>query len=202
MANKKTIGYVVLMVAILAFLAMFSLSKKEKDYNLLIISMTGLRKDHMGVYGYKRNTTPNIDDLARRALVFENFFSVASRTVPAGISLFTSQYPYSHTILDWRQGRQLDPNIKTFTQLLKKQGYKTAAYTGGGQYKGLYGFQQGFDTYIDNNGEYVGFAPNINGALSWLEDNKNQKFFLFLQGFDPHCPYFPPPPYDAMFDPD
>jgi len=196
----------VIIIAVTIFVilipALFNKIPKKDGYNLIVISATNLRQDHMSLYDYKRNTTPNIDKFAKSAFVFENFFSHASRTVPAGLSLFTSQYPYTHTVWDWSKMEGLDPKTKTFTETLKEHGYKTAAFTGGGQYEGWFGFDRGFDTYVHNKGQYVGFASNLNDALNWLENNKEDKFFLFFQGFDTHCPYFPPQPYDAMFDPD
>ena len=66
------------------------------DCNLIVISLTNTRKDHIGLYGYERDTTPNIDEFFKSSLVFENAFSPASWTLPDAASFFTSLFPFSH----------------------------------------------------------------------------------------------------------
>ena len=189
------------------FLVQEKVSKEEdvfscKDCNIVMISMTNTRTDHMSAYGYDKNTTPNVSKLADRSIVFTSAFTQASRTIAAGLSLMTSQYPYSHGVLDrWYSKKDLNPNAKTLAEILKNHGYKTAAFTGGGHYKGIFGFDKGFDVYEDSQ-DFIGFAPNVQKAIDWMRESKDDKFLLFLQGFGAHCPYFPPEPYDAMFDPD
>src|SRR4030095_9248958 len=68
-------------------------------FNIIFVSITNTRADHLGVYGYSRNTSTNIDQFARKCLVFKNAFSHASWTLPVAISLFTSQYPFTHKLM-------------------------------------------------------------------------------------------------------
>lgn len=200
MDRKKSVA--IFIAILVAGFSLLAYTGKNEPNNLVVISITGLQAKHMGLYGYERNTTPNIDAFSEEGFVFDNFFTVASRTVPASISLFTGQYPHKHGVWDWLGKVQLDSETETFTQLLKEHGYKTAGFSGGGQYNGRYGTSRGFDIFTDNKGEYVGFAENMDDAFTWLEENGDEKFFLFMQGFDTHCPYFPPEPYETMFDPD
>ena len=69
------------------------LPDKQSEPNIMIIELDCLRADHVGCYGYSKNTTPNIDALAKDGLVFEKFFTTSTWTRPSVASLFCSQYP-------------------------------------------------------------------------------------------------------------
>jgi len=101
---------------------------KCKDCNLIMISLSNVSAEHMSLYGYERLTTPNLDEWAKDAVVFENAFTQTSWTLPAATSLFTSLYPYSHKIMNRFTDNFLDENIQTLPELLSAQGYKTAAF--------------------------------------------------------------------------
>ena len=64
------------------------------DCNVILISIDTLRADHVGVYGYDKDTTPNIDRLAEESFVFVNARSESSWTAPAHASLLFSKYPH------------------------------------------------------------------------------------------------------------
>ena len=70
-----------------------------KDCNVLFISLTNTRADHLGLYGYHRSTSPHLDSFSKNSVVFENAFSVASWTLPTAISLYTSTYPFTHNVM-------------------------------------------------------------------------------------------------------
>ncbi len=211
--NKK-ISLLILIIIFGIFSLNISISEKPyecKNCNVIIISVTNLRQDHVGIYGYKRNTTPNIDNYFEDGIIFENAFSHASWTLPAGISLFTSLYPYTHGVMVRKDNVKLNRSILTLVDILKSKGYITAAFTGGFDYSKKYGLIDRFDisvVKINREGglikhhRYGSFEKTIPAAISWLKKNKNKKFFLFVQGFDVHCPFTPPPPYDKLFDPD
>lgn len=178
---------------------------KCEGCNLVIISLTNTRKDHIGLYGYERDTTPNIDKFFQNALIFENTFAPASWTLPVAVSFFTSLFPYSHGVMDRYDGSKLSDEVLTFTEILKQNGYKTAGFTGGGDYNRQFNFNQGFDIYIDEGGtigpsSYFGINESMPGAIEWLSEiDANSKFFLFTQGFDTHCPFSPKDPFDKKF---
>lgn len=73
-----------------------SLSALAQDYNVILILLDALRADHLGVYGYEMNTSPNIDLLARDAVLFENAFTQSVLSAPSHMSLLTSRYPAVH----------------------------------------------------------------------------------------------------------
>ena len=91
-----------------------------KEYNIIFVSLTNTRADHLGVYGYSRNTSTNIDQFARKSLVFKNAFSHASWTLPVAISLFTSQYPFTHKLMNREDATMLHAAVPTFLDVLKE----------------------------------------------------------------------------------
>ncbi|MFH0867726.1 MAG: sulfatase-like hydrolase/transferase, partial [Candidatus Woesearchaeota archaeon] len=167
-----------------------------KDCNVIIISVTNLRNDHLGYNGYFRDTSPNIDELAANSLIFDNTFSHASWTLPVGISFFTSLYPFTHKIMNrWTGKINLSSDTITLPQILNEHGYVTAAFTGGFDYGDRYGLISKFDYYsyleVDYkySQRYGSFKDNLQNATKWLREHKDEKFLLFFQGFDTHCPF-------------
>jgi len=173
------------------------------DCNVIIVSLTNLKTSHLGFNGYSRDTTPNIDQFFQKSITFQNAFSTASWTRPAAASLFTSLYPYTHNV-NIKDSRimPLNPKVPTLAEILKKQGYITASFNGGADYSQLYGFDKGFDVYQSSTSMYGKFELTIPPAVQWLKQHKDQKFFLFLQAFDLHCPFTPPVPYNSKYDSD
>lgn len=178
---------------------------KCKDCNIVIISLTNTRKDHVGLYGYERDTTPNIDEFFKNSLIFENAFAPASWTLPVAASFFSSLFPYAHGVMDRYVGSRLSDDVVTFTELLKQNGYQTAGFTGGGDYGRRFNFSQGFDVYVDEGGStgpvsYFGTEESLPEAMKWLNSiDIKSKFFLFVQGFDTHCPFAPKEPFNGKF---
>src|ERR1700752_4646086 len=68
--------------------------------NIILITIDTLRADHLGCYGYKQNTSPNIDRLASRGLIFRNAFATAPITLPSHASILTGLYPAHHGFHD------------------------------------------------------------------------------------------------------
>ena len=161
-----------------------------QDCNLIIISLTNTRKDHLGIYGYKRDTSSNIDNFFNDALVFDNAFSPSPWTLPSAASLMTSLFPWEHKVVNRYEENKLPQGIKTLPEILKKSGYLTAGFTGGGDYSRQYGFDRGFTLYRDEK-DFSKLSYYKEDIIDWLEENYKNKFFLFLQGFDNHCPFNP-----------
>lgn len=185
----------------------------HQNYNVVIVSLTALKQDHLSFAGYNRLVSPNIDNLAKRSLVFKNAYTVSNWTLPANVSLFTSLYPYTHKVMN--RSSYLDEKITTMVDVLKKAGYDTASFTGGFDYDPVFGVMNRFDENISppllfgtprepvSYDERLGkITISAQRAISWLKNNQKTKpFFLFVQGYDPHCPYTPSTKGD-FFDPD
>ncbi len=188
--------------------------------NVIIVSLTNTRKDHIGLYGGKRPTTPNIDRFFGDAILFTDAFAPASWTLPVSASLFTSVYPYSHGVMDRYENNRLGDDYLTLAELFKAQGYRTAGFTGGGDYNRRFNIAQGFETYVDdanlaehvpgplleaaragNLPRYLGIERLVPLAVDWIARHREEKMFLLVQGYDTHCPFTPRPPFDTMFAP-
>lgn len=157
-----------------------------RDCNVVLISVDTLRADHVGAYGYPRPTTPNIDALARRGVVFENAVAQSSWTRPAHMSIFTGLNPREHGFVSLADTRRLEGSTPTLAAVLRENGYATAGFSGGINMAASYGFDVGFDFYR-NNGWY--FRDNLEDARYWLDAHQDRKFFLFFHGYDAHTPY-------------
>lgn len=169
-----------------------------QDYSVIMISLSNVGTHHMSLYGYKRKTTPGLDKWAKDAIVFENAFSCGSWTMPVATSLFTSLYPYSHKVVGRDINNVLDNDIKTLPEILRDSGYKTAAFTGGLDYYVRFDHMRGFQDKEDNP-NFSGFAITLVQAEKWLSENSNEKFFLFIHGYDTHCPFTPPDKFKGVF---
>ena len=192
--NKK---YNKIIVASLIFIsAAFNFALSQEEPNIVLIIVDCLRADHLGCYGYQRNTSPNIDKLAQEGVLFDNAFSQAGYTLASFPSMLTSKTPLSHGV--WRGGeRVLDDNEVTLAEVLKKNGYVTAAFTSGGLTSRRFGFSQGFDIYEENK---MADIKTINQSVfQWLENKKKKPFFLLIHYYTTHDPFSPPGPFNKMF---
>lgn len=170
--------------------------------NLLILCIDTLRADHLGAYGYDRDTSPRIDALATQGTLFENASAQAPWTVPATASLLTSLYPSQHGAevegevkqLGETPPNQLRAGVATLGQILKNDGLHTALLSANPY---LYGrFKRGFDLAVVERQD----AGRLTGtALEWLRQNRDQRWFLYMQFMDLHQPIEPPEPYFSMF---
>ncbi|MBI2592747.1 MAG: sulfatase [Candidatus Colwellbacteria bacterium] len=178
-----------------------------KDCNVVLITMTNLRYDHMSGNGYSRPTTPNVDKLSKESLVFQNAFGHSSWTLPEIISIYTSLFPFQHGVMNRYDGSTLSKYTPTLIDVLKDNGYTTAAFTGGFDYNTEFGLTNRFDHYEEcTRGQGQNYprqpGPRIGGpsqygevtctvpkAIDWLKENSREKFFVQVQGFDAHCPF-------------
>ncbi|MBC8451228.1 MAG: sulfatase-like hydrolase/transferase, partial [Planctomycetes bacterium] len=120
--------------------------RAERRPNIIVISIDTLRADRMSLFGNPRPTTPAIDALARRSLVFERAWSNGAYTLPSHMSLFTGQVPSLHGVQDATTKR--DPvRSPLLAEQLAARGYTTVAFTGGGFVDPGFGFGAGFDSY-------------------------------------------------------
>jgi arylsulfatase len=168
---------------------------KEIDH-IFVIALDAARKDHLGIYGYKRNTTPNLDKLAEKSIVFDNAYSVSSWTTPTFTSVFTGLLPTTHGVLKYPKPKDLDPKIETLGEKLEKRGWQGFGFHGGAYANGEFGFNRGFKKFSSKGRR---FKDNIDDIKSSIVQNKDKKTFYFLHGFDCHRPYQPENKFD-LFD--
>lgn len=155
--------------------------------NVVLISFDTVRADHVGAYGYKRPTTPNVDALAARSAVFERAISQAPWTLPAHGSMLSGLYPARLGVLRYPATRILSDKYPTLGEMFQSAGYATAGFTGGGFVSDHYGFDRGFDIYATNGRR---FEHNLDDTIDWVGQHKDKPFFLFFHGYDAHRPYY------------
>ena len=168
--------------------------------NVVLVSLDTLRPDHLGCYGYERDTSPRIDALAAESSLFTRASCQAPWTLPSHMSLFTSMMPSRNRVEDINQ--RLPEGPVTLAQALRQAGYQTAGLVNDAQMKAHWGFDRGFDTWREFAvNTPAGNCENITDqALEWLKDSPSKPFFLFLHYYDPHDPYDPPPRFRRKFD--
>jgi arylsulfatase A-like enzyme len=196
---------------------------KKKLFNIILITLDTTRADHMSCYGYHRQTSPNLDKLAEESVLYTNAIAPASWTLPSHASLFTGKFTSSHGanydpkgplvlsdaitgLKKWEsmRARGLAQNELTLADILRQRGFSTGAVVGGPWLKKMFGLNKGFDYYDDteistDNGRLA--VQVTDSALKWIEKERNNKFFLFLNYFDPHHPYGPPDGFALSFLP-
>ena len=194
--------------------------------NIILITLDTVRADYLSSYGYTRPTTPRLDELARRGVLFENAIAPASWTLASHASIFTELLPHQHGA-NWAV--PLHPGPLSLAQVLGSRGYSTAGFSSNRMY-GLagWGLDQGFETYGGDGASlrhqlratllgrkivqplYEKFvqgddfdrldARQLNReALAWLARTHDRPFFLFINYYDAHSPYLAPAPYDQRF---
>jgi arylsulfatase A-like enzyme/Flp pilus assembly protein TadD len=174
--------------------------------NIVLISIDTCRADYLGCYGFGRETTPNIDAVAKQSVLFENVISSFPLTLPAHGSMITGTIPPYHGVhdnLDYRLG---DSNV-TLAELLKEHGFVTGAIISTFVLDSQFGVSQGFDSFNDRFEEQhmAGTISERRGheatrfALEWLDEHREEIFFLFLHYYDPHTDYVPPEPFASRF---
>ncbi len=164
------------------------LATRDKP-NLLVVVMDTLRADRMSCYGYEKLTTPNLDALARRGLLFESAFSTASWTWPSTASLFTGLLPYEHGVLS-NQACNLNLSYETVAEVLQRQGYSTAAISCNPLINRATHFDQGFESF--DEGVHMRMSDEvIDEVEATLERLAETRFYLYLQLVDPHTPHRP-----------
>ncbi len=175
------------------------IKSKTDIKNVILISIDSANPGYFGFSGYSYNTTPSIDSLAKKSFIFDNAMTTAPVCLPAHSSMLTGTIPPYHGIRDNLSVALNEKNI-TLAEILKKKGFKTAAFVGSKLMDKRFGLNQGFDVYDDTFSHEipVDFPAERRGvevserANQWLEKNGNKPFFLFVHFFDPHQEYLPP----------
>lgn len=168
--------------------------------NIILISIDTLRADHLGCYGYNKNTSLNIDKFSKDAVLFKNCISQAPSTEPSHASILTSLICYHHGAFVNRR-TPIAKKIMTMAEFLKNADYKTISFNGGAQVSEALGFGQGFDIY-HSFPPGSNFIKSVASGIKWLESNKGKNFFMFLHTYEVHSPYTPQKKYLDLFETD
>jgi len=180
------------------------ISSLNKRNNIFFILIDTLRADHLGCYGYKRNTSPNIDKIAGEGVIFTNFYTVCPWTHPTIASLFTGKYPqaiFPPAEHEQAMKQVLPEEIDTLAEVLRKEGYRTIALVDHPRISKVLNYDQGFDEFVQMFDKWTGKpAPLVIKEVSERLDKINEDyFFVYLHLIYPHWPYEPPSPYNEVF---
>lgn len=155
--------------------------------SVILVSVDTLRADHVGLYGYSRDTTPFLDRWARQGAVFEHAFSPVSWTLPAHMSMLTGLYPVQHGVLE--EEVALAPEVPLLAERLQEAGFQTVGLYFPGWVHERHGFARGFDVFRSHlDAEEA--ADHVEEELARLQPE--EPLFLFLHLFDVHSAPFTP----------
>ncbi|MCB9675582.1 MAG: sulfatase [Alphaproteobacteria bacterium] len=188
--------------------------------NVVVVMLDTVRADHLGLYGYELPTSPALDALGAKSVVFDQHISNCSWTRPSMASMFTGLYPRTVGIYE-EQFDRLDDSFTLLSERFDAKGYLTLGVTSNPNMNQVFGFQQGFDAYGESG-----------LAFSWMDDDAKQgketfgretpledaavmtdralaivdahreplattPFYLQVVYIDPHWPYTQPPEHEA-----
>ena len=183
------------------------------DLNVVLIVSDTFRRDHLGYNGNTQIRTPHLDRFSEKATRFDYAFPASFPTVPARADLMTGKHTFSY--LGWSP---LPADETTLAQRMTDAGYRTfgVADTPFVVRRG-YGYDRGFTDFHWVRGQAYGpsrdvvtsqwrnesdyFAPTtMRIASEWLEQHHNDKFFLYVDTWDPHEPWHPPKHYIKLYN--
>ncbi len=175
----------------------------ERPQGVIVVWTDTLRRDHLSAYGYARDTSPQIARLAQEGTRFDRCISQATWTKVATPSLLTSLYPTTHGVTDFSM--RLPAAATTLAEIFRGAGYATLSMSSilfTGQFTNLH---QGFevlheDMSLPDRDSSKTARIYVDRLLPWLDGHRDVPFFVFLHVSDPHDPYEPAPPYNAMWN--
>ncbi|MFT5285278.1 MAG: arylsulfatase A-like enzyme [Planctomycetota bacterium] len=171
----------------------------DKRPNIVVISIDTLRKDAISPYGADPQKTPNLQSLADKGVVFDQFWSTSPWTLPAYASLFTAEYPSTHGAGADRSKEHeagqaqgtlgVATGIPSLVSEFQDLGYRTQSFYSNGHLNLNSGIERGFDGYT-----WYGMTGDTaaQGFHEWTGTTGDQPFFAFVQMTDPHWPYVVP----------
>ena len=169
-------------------------SSPQELQGAVLILLDTVRADHLSCYGYRRPTSPNIDALAQKGVMFKQVVSCSPWTLPSVAALLAGEYP--ERVFTKQLSRSL---VERFHQ----KNISTAAFTEGGYVSRVFGFNRGFHYYKEEEGTVQllkpgksrdpsprgGIENTFSLARQWLLKHKDERFFLFIHTYEPHTPY-------------
>lgn len=192
--------------------------------SIILVSIDTLRPDHLSTGGDPRGTSPVLDRLIREGAHCFEATTPSPGSAPSHASLLTSRYPVSNGV--FTNFTILDGQVNTWTETLRSRGYRTAGFVTNTFLGARFGFDQGFDLYVESGSveraeiaspavltrslavvriadrvrQYFvpGYDPSFETALDFL-DEAREPLFLFVHIMDVHSPYAPPHPYGPRF---
>ncbi len=184
MSNKKRYYLLVMTIFVVVAYMKFvrdvqALTSDKRSPNVLLIVMDTTRHDRLSCYGYHRNTTPNVDRIAKEGVLYENAISPGMWTLPSHASMFTGLYPSKHGATS--EHMYLNDRFDTIAEVLKSQGYKTAAFSNNPVVAKWSNLVQGFDMFwkLKWSKEWFKVEDLSKEELERLKRNLKDRFTAF-----------------------
>ena len=189
---------------------------------ILVVSDT-LRADHLGCHGYFRPTSPRIDTFATEGIRFATHISQAPYTLPSFTSIVTGQFGTTHKVLANPSGQDhnfpvgVDDHTPVLADLFRAAGapvrIEHGRYVGGGTLTASFDnlanfpnhpkwFVRGYEYHVSvtpGTHRMVGAEVLHHRLFPWLEQHRDEDFFLFVHYWDVHGPYLAPAPHGATY---
>ncbi len=191
---------------------------------VLWISLDDVKAASLGCYGRERPTSPSLDALARQGLRFQNCITQAGWTLPSYASMLTSRYPdetvFTREYLRHLRGEtdvarsrdpyrlpemnrhwygKLRPELPTLAEVLARAGFRTAAWTNNQWLSpALSGLDRGFGEYHFTDQPDAFYHPadqTLAEVTAWIEQHRQERFFVFVHLMDVHKPWRPHPEF-------
>lgn len=179
---------------------------------LIFIVIDTLRADHLGCYGYFRNSSPNIDRLAKEGILFKDAHTTAIPTGPGFTSIFTGLSPIHHKfyLTPWNLPNLIDfdDSITTLPEIIQREipNFTTAAFDNLINFSShMDQFVRGFEYYINPTRTPDPVHHHLKGEsinkrlIPWLKEHKEENFFCFVHYWEPHTPYNQPSEFKKVF---
>jgi len=192
--------------------AMKNLRDEVQGKNLVLVLLDAAAYGHFGYAGYDRDTTPNVDALAEKSLVFDTAYTEASSTGPSVYAMFTSSYPF----LAERQGLKgirdapfkIDEHTQLMPALLAPKFPRRVAFSSNAWIGPEFGFDRGFTQFheiydneaVPDSTEHLA-ARTVDAFKRELSSWGSEPVFAYLHFLEPHSPYEPPTAFTRKFDP-
>jgi len=153
--------------------------------NVVLVTIDTLRVDHLGCYGYPRPTSPFLDSIAERGLVFRRALSASSHTAPSHATLLTALYPEQHGVLV--NGFTLPESLWSFASLARSRGAEPAGFVSVSFLEGLGGGFAVWDSQVPEGNLFRTADLTVDSVADWLEGRESRRpFFLWVHFYDVH----------------
>ena len=204
--QKRQLALSLPLAALCTLSACTSEPELPKPDVVFMITLDTLRADHLGSYGYMRDTSPNLDAFAKESVFFENAITTMSTTLPAHVSLFTGTHTIHHGVESnfnmSFNGFEARDDLNSMVPVFQREGYQTAAFVSTVPLMKNTGIHLGFDEFFEpdlEKEEYFLSAEVINEKVySWLETRPEGPAFVWIHYSDPHSPYVPPKGFNTF----
>jgi choline-sulfatase len=184
---------------------------------ILFLDLDTLRPDHLGCYGYHRNTSPNIDRIARQGVRFDNYYCSDAPCLPSRAALMTGRFGI-HTGCVGHGGTAADIRLEGASRrfctamsrqqlpfvLSREAGLHTVSVSPFAERHSAYWFLTGFrETYDTGYGGMESAEQTTPTVLDWIDRNaQTDNWFLHVNYWDPHTPYRAPAAFGNPFEND